>query len=90
MGKRVVIENEELGVDWQDAGPWRSFELGAEGECLANLLDDAGVAAIDQDGGEMYLDKLYDCSGEIVEAAEVLIARAFLASRGYKTVREAK
>lgn len=87
--KHVIIENEELGVDWEDEGPWRSFHLDTEGECLANLLDNASVAAVDQDGGDLYNESLYD-SNLCVEAAEILIARAFLASRGYKTTRETK
>lgn len=86
--KHVFIEDEELSEEWRDVGPWRSFRLDANGDTLAALLEEATVTAVDQDGGEMYTDGLYDTSS--VEEAEILIARAFLASRGYKTIREEK
>lgn len=87
--ERVVIQDEELGVNWQDAGLWRSFHLDTEGDSLALLIENASICAVDQDGGEMYTEGLYD-SNLCVESAEIIIARAFLASRGYKTTREAK
>lgn len=43
----------ELGVDWCDEGPWRSFHLTASGNTPLELIDDAVIEAIDQDGGTL-------------------------------------
>lgn len=48
------IENLDLGINWQDCGPWRNFELTAYGETQEEFLNSITISAIDQDGGVLY------------------------------------
>lgn len=48
-----MVIDKELNVVYQDAGPWRSYTLSAEGESLEELLDSAHIFEIDQDGGNL-------------------------------------
>lgn len=47
----------ELGIDFQDEGRWRSYELDAYGDTFEDLLDSAHISEVDQDGG------VIDCYG---------------------------
>lgn len=47
----------ELGIEYQDAGPWRSYHLYASGDSIQELIEDSSISEIDQDGGEL------DCYG---------------------------
>lgn len=60
----------ELGVDWCDEGPWRSFRLSAAGNTPMELIDDAVVEAVDQDGGTIDCYGIGEYSSE-VEAASL-------------------
>jgi hypothetical protein len=40
-------------MDHADAGPWRSYDLQAEGDTLEELLDSAVYWQTDQDGGSL-------------------------------------
>jgi len=65
--------DKELGIDWQDAGPWRSFHLTASGCSEKELVEDATIAEIDQDGGELDCYGLDDCGTEVYETVMDLI-----------------
>ena len=39
--------------DHQDAGPWRSYDLCAEGSTIDEMLDSAVYRQTDQDGGSL-------------------------------------
>ena len=57
MKVRFSIQYEDLGISFQDAGPWRSYELSARGNTLEEMLEDATISETDQDGGTI------DCYG---------------------------
>jgi hypothetical protein len=69
----------ELPLDWADEGKWRSFHLYAHGDTLQELIDNAVISEIDQDGGEItsygLLDRFVD--QEAVEKANEAIISEF-------------
>ena len=87
--KDIRIEDQDLGISADD-GPFRSYSLSTEGECIVTLCENASICEIDQDGGEISTEGLYDCSGAVIDAAEKMIARTFLAAHGYKTTYDKK
>lgn len=53
---RVVeygVDNYELPIEYADSGAWRSYTLDAAGDTLEELLKDATISEIDQDGGTL-------------------------------------
>lgn len=82
---RSISVFSELGVEYRDAGPWRSYELTAEGSTYLELLDDATIAEIDQDGGELAVYGLDDAPNEVIEAARAEILRFWWRSRQFST-----
>ena len=64
---------EDLGIDYRDAGPWRSYELTAGGDTQAELIEDATISETDQDGGELDCYGFEDASNEVQEAVLKLI-----------------
>jgi hypothetical protein len=63
----------EIGIDFADAGPWRSYHLDACGDSFQELVDSATVSEIDQDGGELDCYELRQASSEIETAVLRLI-----------------
>lgn len=63
------IDESDLGVDYQDAGPWRSYGLESHGETIEELFENAYVYEIDQDGGELNHYHIEDASTEVYKAA---------------------
>ena len=51
--KLDMVVDTETGITFQDEGVWRSYHLYSEGETLLELIDNAYIAEIDQDGGEL-------------------------------------
>ncbi len=68
MAKPITIQDFNLGVDWQDAGPWRSFHLDTHGETKEELLANATISEVDQDGGELHCYGTEDCCAEVYDA----------------------
>lgn len=62
-----------LGIMYQDEGPWRSYELVASGTTLEELIEDATISEVDQDGGELACYGLDNCGGEIERVAVKII-----------------
>jgi hypothetical protein len=62
LSPKYVIENEEI-AEWNDEPPWRSIHLDAVGNTLEELLDDAYVCYVDQDGGEIGAQERLQDSG---------------------------
>lgn len=56
--------DEDMGIDYQDAGPWRSYQLTTYGETLAQLFENACISEIDQDGGTITDRDLFENSDE--------------------------
>jgi hypothetical protein len=80
MSKPITIQS-ELGVDYQDAGPWRSYEMYANGVTREELFADAVITEVDQDGSELATYGILDASNEVADAAEKIID-AVLAKAG--------
>ncbi len=74
----IRIDNEELGVDYRDSGPWRSYELQTEGNTELELLENAVVFELDQDGGELGDIAYEDCNSEVQAAVERAVKVAIL------------
>lgn len=76
----------DLGVSYQDIGPWRSYQLTAYGDSFNELLEDASISEIDQDGGELAGPyPLEDATNEVHE-----IAIQYLTDLVYKKQRSIK
>jgi len=59
----------DLGVSYQDAGPWRSYTLVSSGDTLEELLNEASISEVDQDGGDLDCYSLADAPSEVETAA---------------------
>lgn len=55
----------EMGVSYQDSGQWRSFHLETSGDSLSEMLDNATVSEVDQDGGTIDAYDLREASSQI-------------------------
>lgn len=75
-GLFMISIDEDLGVDYQDESPWRSYNLYADGANKLELLNSAQVQEVDQDGGEINTYDLEHSSKEVYDAAEKMINEA--------------
>jgi hypothetical protein len=75
--RMVQIEGASLGVPYEDSGPWRGYELYTHGESLFELLENAQISEVDQDGGELDCYALADAYGNVATAATCLIIRKY-------------
>ena len=73
MKVRFSID-QDLEVSFEDSGRWRSYQLVATGNDVDELLADAHIAEVDQDGGEIAFypleetpNKIYDVAAKIIE-----------------------
>lgn len=73
----TVVIDEDLGVDFQDSGPWRSYTLVGQGDTLEEFLDDAAIFEIDQDGGSLNDYSIFDAGNEVEKAAIEMIMSKF-------------
>lgn len=71
------ISIDDIGVDFADSGPWRSYALEATGRTLKDLLDDACIFEIDQDDGTLSDYNLGDASSEVYDAAVEILKKEF-------------
>lgn len=58
-----------LGVEYRDCGQWRDYYLESWGETLDELIDNATIAEIDQDGGEITCYGIWGGPSEVERAA---------------------
>lgn len=58
----------DLGIDFADAGPWRSYQLETSGDTFTELVQNATVSEIDQDGGTLFAYGIDEAPSQ-VEAA---------------------
>jgi hypothetical protein len=71
---RFGFERKEMGVEYRDAGPWRHYELSTYGDNVEQMIDNAEVSSVDQDGGDIGNSKpLSDTSREIEACGEEMI-----------------
>lgn len=59
----------DTGYAHQDEGPWRSYEVVAEGNTLDELIADAHIFEIDQDGGNLNDYPLEETGGSLHDLA---------------------
>lgn len=70
------IQNQDLGIDYQDEGPWRSYELSTDGTNVKELQENCTVSEIDQDGGELRTYGWEDLpNNEVIDAVEIAILK---------------
>jgi hypothetical protein len=53
--------DEDLLLSYQDAGPWRSYQIYSWGDNLTELLDNCGISEVGQDGDSINCYGLKDC-----------------------------
>lgn len=70
---KVDISVDDLGIMYQDAGPWRSYALEAYGDTEEEVLDNAYIYEIDQDGGELNCYNVSSANSEVERVAMKLI-----------------
>lgn len=58
----------DLGIMYQDSGPWRSYELNASGSTKEELLEDATISEMDQDGDSLACYGFGESNNEVSEA----------------------
>lgn len=74
----IDIESELLPTEWQDSGPWRSFELTTSGADLDECISKGYIAVIDQDGGEIDSYSLEDGPNDVLKDSIAVIERELL------------
>lgn len=65
--------SEDTGVEFADAGCWRSYELHADGYTADDMRRLAHICEIDQDGGCIRSYDLCDAPSEVVRVSEGMI-----------------
>jgi len=80
----VIIDCEEMGVEYRDEGVWRSYILNVSGNLQDDLGANASVTEVDQDGGEITTYALLDSCEAVRERGYDMIEKALLeAHRDY-------
>lgn len=63
----------DSGVSYQDSGRWRSYQLETAGDTLEELVQNATVSEIDQDGGDLNTYSLDEACTEVEQACLKII-----------------
>lgn len=58
---------EDLGISYQDSGPWRSYSISAGGDNIDELMEDVTISETDQNGGELDCYGLDAASNDVYE-----------------------
>lgn len=77
MSAPLVIERQDLGIDYRDVSPWRNYELSTDGNSVEECLSNAVIAEVDQEGDDLRCYSLKDASAEIRKAVEQMIQNRF-------------
>lgn len=59
----------DLSIDYQDAGPWRGYQLTAQGNTPMQFRHSATISEIDQDGGELASYEISDAPNSVQDKA---------------------
>lgn len=73
----MIHIDQDLGIDYRDIGPWRSYQLQTQGDTLQELIENAVISEVDQDGGDLDYYDLGDASNEIYESGMRLITQTY-------------
>jgi len=65
----------ELGVNFADAGVWRSYHLETSGDSFNEMVQNATVSEVDQDGGTIDAYSISDAVSQVEAAALGLILK---------------
>lgn len=72
--KEFVFNAADMGINYADEGPWRSYSLDSYGLTFADLLNNATIEEIDQDGGSLRWYGLDDCpTNEVYDRAYAML-----------------
>jgi hypothetical protein len=63
----------DLGIDFADAGQWRSYHIETSGDSFNEMVDNATVSEIDQDGGTIDAYGLGDAPSQVETACLKMI-----------------
>lgn len=69
----INIDISDLGVEYRDCGPWRSYGLETYGATFEELWDNAVVYETDQDGGELDCYGAGEAPHDVYKAVEAII-----------------
>lgn len=70
---------EEMGIDYQDIAPWRSYHLEAWGNSYDELIENALITEMDRDGGDI---DTYEAVGTPLEGKAREIIFRYLVHNG--------
>ena len=73
----ITLEYIDLEVDYRDSGPWRSYELSTYGNTVQELIDNATISEIDQNGGEITCYGYGDASLAVGYAVEYVCEQQY-------------
>ena len=68
MSKIKYTIDTDLGIEYADTPPWRSYHLTASGNTIDDLYNDITVSEVDQDGGDIDCYGIEYCSSEVLAA----------------------
>lgn len=71
----IVINLKDIGINFQDCGPWRSYHLDTYGHDTKSMIENAWIEEIDQDGGTLRYYSLDEAENDVLEASLKLIER---------------
>ena len=72
----------ELPTEYRDSGQWRSYRLTSFGRTLQQLVREAAIEEVDQDGGTIAYYGLEDAPRDVEKDAVLVLATRILAGRG--------
>jgi hypothetical protein len=89
----IEFSDEHVADDDNGYGAYRSWHLSVSGHagkhCLVSLLEEAQVTLLDQDGGEIRTESIYDAKAFVTDICERLIAEAWVKGQAeYKAWRK--
>lgn len=71
---KVNLNNEDMGIDYRDAGPWRNYELTTQGDTMEECIREGVIAEVDQDGEVLDTHGIETASRELMERAFEMIS----------------
>lgn len=71
----------DLDLMYQDHGPWRSYRLTASGDTESELIADATIEEVDQDGGTLRVYGLEQTTNQISDLAIQEISNTILKTK---------
>lgn len=73
---KYLIEDHEL--DYDNDGPFLSLRLDTEGDTFEEMVENATITAVDQDGGDRWQEKAFGYSHSIDDQCELALAEEII------------